>query len=205
MTAIEERFSPRVLCIAGSPRRGGNSDSLLDALEDGVREAGGVPVRLIASAAGVAPCRGCNSCSRDGRCIQRDGMDDVYRAIDEADAFAVASPVYFASVPAVLKIILDRCQPYWARRFVLHEPIAEQRRPGAVLVVGGGGDPYGVQCAVTPIRSVFAVLGVACEEVLEVVGPDRPGDVIADAGSLERARDIGAMLVSRARNTTPCD
>jgi multimeric flavodoxin WrbA len=131
--------SPRVLCIAGSARRNGNSDRLLDALARGVTAAGGVAVKLIAAQAGVAPCRGCNACSRDGRCIIRDGMDAVYAELDAADAIAVSTPVYFATVPAVLKTLYDRCQPYWARRYVLGDPAPAQKRPGAVLVVGGGG------------------------------------------------------------------
>ena len=72
---------PRVLCIAGSPRRHGNSEQLLDALVRGVREAGG---RAGAGSSppkpACTPCRGCNACSQTGECVLRDGMDEVYAA-----------------------------------------------------------------------------------------------------------------------------
>lgn len=189
--------APKVLCIAGSPRRHGNSDALLDALESGVREAGGEPVRLVASRSGVAPCRGCNACSRTGVCVIRDGMDEVRELLDAAHAIAVATPVYFATVPAVLKVLYDRCQPYWALRYVLGEPAPEVYRPGALLLVGGGGDPFGTACAVTPTRSVMNVLGVSLDDVIEVIGPDAAGDALSRADDIERAREAGRGLVRR--------
>jgi len=190
--------SPRVLCIAGSPRRRGNSDRLLDALAEGVVQEGGDAIRLVVADAGISPCRGCHRCSADGKCVVKDGMEDVYRLLDSADAFAVATPVFFATVPATLKMMLDRCQPYWARRYVLGEPAASRKRPGAVLVVGGGGDPFGSACAVTPVRSVFGVLGVSADHVLEVVGPDSPRDIERYTDELAQATAIGRELSSKA-------
>ena len=191
--------SPRVLCIAGSPRRYGNSERLLDALISGVESAGGTAVKLVARDAGASACLGCNACSKSGRCIQRDGMDRVYEELDSADAIAVATPVYFATVPAVLKTLLDRCQPYWARRYILGEQPPATKRPGAVLIVGGGGDPYGTACAVNPIKSVFAVLSVHADHVVEVVGPDRPGDIITKPDTLSAAEETGRDLVESVR------
>jgi multimeric flavodoxin WrbA len=186
---------PRVLCIAGSPRRGGNSDQLLDALERGVSAAGGQPVRLVAADAGARPCLGCNACAQTGECVQRDGMDAVYSAVDDADAIAIATPVFFATVPAVLKIVYDRFQPYWARRYSLGEPAPAHKRPGALLVVGGGGDPFGAACAITPSRSVMNVVGVALDIVYECIGPDSSSDMGHRPECLSRAEEIGRELV----------
>jgi len=189
---------PLVLCIAGSPRRHGNSEQLLDAAIRAVERAGGRAVKLVASQADVRPCRGCNACSKTGSCIQRDAMDGVNAQIDEADAVLVATPVYFATVPAVLKIVFDRCQPYWARRHVLGEPAPERKRPGAILVVGGGGDPFGTACAVTAVKSVFAVLGVSAETVFECVGVDAASDISSRPEAFGRAEQIGVQLVEQA-------
>ena len=129
-TGGERDGAPRVLCIAGSPRRDGNSDRLLEALSRGVRDEGGVPVRIVPAAVGIAPCRGCNACASTGECVVRDAMDEVYPLLDSVDAVAVASPVYFATVPAVLKSLYDRCEPYWARRYILHERDERHGAPG---------------------------------------------------------------------------
>jgi multimeric flavodoxin WrbA len=187
-----------VLCIAGSPRRGGNSDQLLDALIAGVESAGATAIRLRAADAGAHTCRGCNACSQTGECVVRDGMDAVYTAVDAADAIVVSTPVYFATVPAVLKTLYDRFQPYWARRYVLGEPACEPRRPGALLVVGGGGDPFGTGCAITPTKSVMNVLAVSLLEVFECVGPDSASDMGHHPEALERARTIGVHVAEAA-------
>lgn len=189
---------PRILCIAGSPRRGGNSDRLLEACMEGIGEAGGEVDLLVAARSGAAPCRGCNSCARTGVCVITDGMDEVNKHIDVADALVIASPVYFATVPAVLKVIYDRLQPYWARTYRLGQS-RPPRRPGAFLLVGAGGDPYGFRCAADPTRSAFAVLAVDPIAELCVKGPDVPGDILSRHEDLARAFDIGAQVVRAAR------
>jgi multimeric flavodoxin WrbA len=188
--------APRVLGLAGSPRRHGNSDRLLEECLAGAREAGAETDLLVVSAAGIGPCTGCNDCSAEGKCVVRDGMQDVYPRLDAADAIVVATPVYFATVPASLKALYDRCQPYWARRYVLGQPIA-RRRPGALLMVGGGGDPYGHECAATTTRSVFAVLGVDYAAEL-AIRADSPSDAAQLPDALERARAIGEELATDA-------
>lgn len=195
----------RVLCIAGSPRRDGNSARLLDSLAQGVVSAGGTPVPLSVVDLAVESCRGCGGCSATGECVIRDEMDRVYALLDGADAVVVATPVYFATVPAPLKALYDRCQPYWVRRYRLGAPRPEHKRPGALLVVGGGGDPFGTGCAVSPTKSVFAVLDVALDDVLEVVGPDARGDIAHFTDELQRAHELGAGLVRRLRSVRTGD
>jgi hypothetical protein len=104
--------------------------------------------------------------------------------------------VFFASVPAVLKALYDRCQPYWARRYVLHEPVL-RRRPAGLLVVGGGGDPFGNTCAITTTRSVFAVLGLDYEHELAIEA-DKRGDAASQDAAIEAARGIGEALAREA-------
>jgi multimeric flavodoxin WrbA len=193
MSAIR---SPRLLAIAGSPRREGNSDALLDACTEGARATGAEVDLLVVASAGIRPCTGCNLCSSDGVCVLRDGMEEVYPRIDAADAIIVATPVYFATVPAVLKALYDRCQPYWARRYVLKQPIL-RRRPAGLIVVGGGGDPYGNSCAINPTRSVLAVLGADYSFELAVEA-DARGDAQAQQPALARAREIGGALALAA-------
>jgi multimeric flavodoxin WrbA len=188
---------PVILGIAGSPRRHGNSERLLEACLAGVAEADGAPDLMVASELGIQPCRGCNACSLTGECVIRDAMVDVYPRLDRADAIVVASPVYFATVPAVLKILYDRCQPYWARRYVLGEP-APARRPGAFLLARSAGDPYGFTAAELTTRSVFAVLGLEVVGTVELAGVDSPSDVGRHPDSLAEARLLGSALVSRA-------
>lgn len=189
--------APVVLGIAGSPRRHGNSDRLLTAALDGAREAGAEVRTLVAADVALKHCLGCNACSLAGECIQHDGGPAVYESIDAADAIIVASPVYFAGVPSVLKALLDRMQPYWARTYVLKRP-RPKRRPGAVLIARGGGDPYGAEHAEASVRSVLAVLDIDVLGVVRAVGVDEPGDVEAHPGSIAEARSLGAQVAVEA-------
>lgn len=125
-------------------------------------------------------------------------MRTVYEQLDAADAIAVASPVYFATVPATLKALYDRCQPYWVRRYVLNLP-RPPRRPAALLLVRGGGDPFGFDAAVATSKSVFAVLDLDYHEEMQLTGPDEPGDVAAMPDALVNARQVGRSLVDEVR------
>lgn len=189
--------APIILGIAGSPRRHGNSDRLLEAALAGAREAGAEVRTLVAAEAGLKHCLGCNACSLTGECIQRDGGRAVYSAIDDADAIVVASPVYFASVPGALKVLIDRMQPYWARRYVLKLP-RPARRPGAILLARGGGDPYGFEHAEATIRSVLAVLEVDILGVVHASDVDGAGELEAHPDLLGQARALGAEVAREA-------
>lgn len=188
---------PLVVGIAGSPRRGGNSDTLLDAALAAAREAGARTEMIQAGDAGVAPCTGCNLCSVDGVCVLRDGGDAFYEMLDAADALIVATPVYFASVPAALKACYDRLQPYWARTYVLDQP-RPPRRPGAVLLVRGGGDPYGFDAAEATTRSALAVLGIDVLSVVRADDADAADALSSREEVLDLARAAGRAIAAAA-------
>jgi len=114
-----------------------------------------------------------------------------------ADGVILASPVYFATVPATLKILYDRMQPYWVRAHVLRQPRAP-RRPGAVLLVRSGGDPYGFEAAEATTRSVMAVLGIDVLDVVRVTGVDAAGDIAHRLHALEGARTLGSAVALEA-------
>ncbi len=187
-----------VLGIAGSPRRAGNSERLLDACLAGAAAAGAPAHKLPVVEYGIEPCRGCNECSLTGECVIGDRMSEVYALLDSAAAIVVSTPVFFATVPAVLKALYDRCQRYWALRYVLRVP-APEKRPGGLLVVRGGGGPYGYQCAETTTRSVFGILRLTMSDPLVVEDVDQPGDIGLRPEALESARGIGARLADMAR------
>ena len=189
--------SPLVLGIAGSPRRRGNSERLLEAALAGARDAGARTSVLIAAESDVHPCLGCNACSLTGECVQQDGGPALYEAIDAADAIIVASPVFFATVPSVLKIVYDRMQPYWARQYVLKQ-MTPARRPGAILLTRSGGDPYGFDAADATTRSVFAVLGIDVIGEVRVTGVEGPTDIEARLDALAEARELGRAVAQEA-------
>ncbi|MDZ4654713.1 MAG: flavodoxin family protein [Coriobacteriia bacterium] len=196
--------APLVLGIAGSPRRNGNSERMLDAALGGAREVGARVQKLIVAEADIHPCRGCNACSLTGECVVRDGMREIYPLIDSADAIVVGSPVFFATVPSVLKVLYDRMQPYWARTHVLKLP-PPRRRPGGYVVVRGGGDPYGFVAAQYTTKSVFAVLGIDYIGEVKVESVDSPSDVGRHPNALEDAWALGKTIAGHAARRVQAD
>ncbi|HII99736.1 MAG TPA: flavodoxin family protein, partial [Methanoregula sp.] len=85
----------KVLAFAGSPRRHGNSETLLDWVLGSMIEEGDVSVEKIAlSEANIHPCNGCNACEKLNKCVQRDGMDVVHDKLLAADCIILASPIF---------------------------------------------------------------------------------------------------------------
>ena len=101
----------KLLAIAGSPRKNGNSTALMREAIAGARERGATVEVFAARDLNVAGCLACGSCKRaaDAVCVQKDDMHAVYAAMRECDALLLASPVYFYGLTAQIKAIVDRC------------------------------------------------------------------------------------------------
>lgn len=114
----------KTMILEGSARRRGRTAELVEFLR--LRLPGEVTV-VRAYDTPVSPCRDCRYCLSHPGCAVKDEMQDLYPAIEGCDNLIIASPLYFHSVPAPLKTIIDRLQPYWAatvrggRRSDLHQ------------------------------------------------------------------------------------
>ena len=102
-------MSTNIVILTGSPRKGGTSDKLAAAFKEGA-EASGKKVTLFRAAdMKINPCLGCNCCKRPGgSCVHADDMDWIISAMKKADAIVFASPIYWFTVSAQLKLAIDR-------------------------------------------------------------------------------------------------
>ncbi|MBF8275166.1 MAG: hypothetical protein HW390_239 [Candidatus Brocadiaceae bacterium] len=115
----------KVIGIAGSPRRNGNSERALDSMLKGVEMAGGCIEKIVIRDINVSPCNSCGGCHVNGICVIDDDMQKMYPKLIEADGIIVASPLYFMGVSAQLKTFIDRFQSFWSRKYLLNQPIRE--------------------------------------------------------------------------------
>ena len=97
-----------ILGINGSPRIGGNTDTLLDRTLEGARSEGANVEKVVLSNLTFSPCQECENLKDDGSCIIEDDMQLLYKKIEEADAVILASPVYFSSATPQMKALIDR-------------------------------------------------------------------------------------------------
>lgn len=102
-------MSKKVLIISSSPRKGGNSDILCDQFAQGARAAGQQVEKVRLAELRLGFCRGCGACYESHRCVQKDDMAPLLDKMLEADVIVLASPVYFYSLCAQMKMMLDRC------------------------------------------------------------------------------------------------
>ena len=104
----------KVLILSGSPRRGGNSDLLCDEFLKGALAAGHDAEKIFLRAKKIAPCSACYYCKEHGgKCAIADDMGVILDKMQAADVIVMASPVYFYSVSAQMKALIDRCVARW--------------------------------------------------------------------------------------------
>ena len=102
-------MSKNVVILSGSPRKGGNTDKLTAAFKDGAESAGKTVTLFRVADMAIAPCIACEHCfSNHGNCTQKDDMARIIEALRNADAVVWASPVYYFTISAQLKLAVDR-------------------------------------------------------------------------------------------------
>ncbi len=179
--------------ILGSPRRGGNSEILLDQCLKGAREKGATTIKLVLRDLKIAPCQGCNQCLTTGDCMVADGMREVHKALLQADAVVVASPIYFSGMTGQTKCMIDRCQCLWARENLVGRKVGHPRR-GAIILVGG--DESAVfRNAESELKAFMKGVGIEFRSELLVAGVEKAGEIRSREAEMRRALEMGQELV----------
>ena len=102
-------MSKKVLVLASSPRKGGNSDTLANEFAIGAREFGNSTDKIFLRDQRINYCTGCGTCFQKKPCPQKDDMPYILEAMLNADVIALATPVYFYTMNAQMKTMIDRC------------------------------------------------------------------------------------------------
>lgn len=106
-------MSKKILILSGSPRKGGNSDLLCDEFMRGAVEAGHTVEKIRVQEKQIAGCVACYACRNTGDCAIQDDMAEVMQKMIDCDVMVLASPVYFYSIDAQLKAVIDRSVCRW--------------------------------------------------------------------------------------------
>lgn len=102
-------MSKKILVISGSPRKGGNSETLCDRFMQGAEEKGHAVEKVRLRDLTIHFCLACDACKKnDGRCAQKDDMASVLEKMIASDVIAMATPVYFYAMAGQLKTLIDR-------------------------------------------------------------------------------------------------
>jgi multimeric flavodoxin WrbA len=104
----------KVIAFLGSPREGGNTELLLKEAIRGIEESGFNVQIFNLNQMNIMPCQNCGGVKKRGHASD-DDMSQVYEAIGTADRIILSSPVFFFSVSAQAKMMIDRCRHSGAR------------------------------------------------------------------------------------------
>ena len=190
-----------VLGIFGSPRRGGNTDLLLEEALRGAEKEGAKVERLYLSDLTITPCKECHGCDNTGNCVILDDMQKIYPALLEADVILLASPIFFYGVTAWAKALIDRSQALWARKYLLKDPSLGKKgrkRKGFFISVGATKGPKVFEGAILTARYFFDVLNAEYAGELVFRGADAKGDILKHPETLQQAFEAGRKLAQNS-------
>ena len=182
----------KVLILLGSPRRNGNSAVLAEHLGRGASASGAQVDTVHLQELGIRPCTGCDACQgeeADG-CILDDAMQDIYPRLKEADSIVFASPVYWFSVTAQIKTVIDRIYAIGGG----DKNILSGKKFG-VLLAYADSDPFtsGAVNALRMFQDISAYLGTTIAGAVYGSAYEE-GEIVNNTELLREAFELGEKL-----------
>lgn len=194
-----------MLGISTSPRIKGNSDLLLRQALAGAESAGACTEYIHSPDYNVSPCIECNACYETGLCKVQDDYQQLLKKILDANHIIFATPVFFMTVCAQAKMLIDRCQCLWAHKYVLKKELITpvHVRRGMVIAVGGSRSKKQFECIRLTMKYYFDSLQVHYTANLFVNKIDALGDIEKHPSAFNEAYRLGSQLVEA--DTLPSD
>jgi len=188
-----------ILGIYGSPRKGGNSDQLLDKALEGAGTQGAETRTLYARKLKVSGCLECGGCDETGKCVVKDDMEQVYPLLEASDVIILASPMFFYGITAQAKALIDRSQAMWSKRMLEKTP--EQRKQydsgrGYLIGVGATRGKNLFEGAELTAKYFFDALDMTYEGGLFFRRLEKGSDVQKRPEALEEAVEFGKKAVA---------
>ncbi len=185
----------KVLGILGSPRKKGNTDILLDSVLSGARAAGARIEKISLANMKFSPCIECGGCDKTGVCVLKDDLTPVYDKLKKAGAIVVASPIFFGSLSAQTKAMIDRCQAPWVGKYILNKPMSKTKRPGVFLSVESSDRKDFFENAKSIIKNFFAATDVKYSGEILVANVEKKADIRSRKSVLREAYKLGKKIV----------
>ncbi len=157
-------ISMKIVVLLGSPHRKGSSNLLAEQFIKGAEEAGHTVKTIDAAHMDVRPCLGCNACRKTGECVQKDEMKMIREELLEADLAAFVTPVYYLSMTAQLKTVIDRFYSF-------SEKLSEKKLKTVLITAAGSPDEhsmglirdlYKAICGYLQLEDCGMILGAGC-------------------------------------------
>ncbi len=171
--------------MVGSPRKEGNTDLLVDKILEGANHSGASTTKIYLYDQTILPCADCKKCLKQLKCSENDGMQSIYNELDKSDVIIFGTPLYWNSMSAKMKLLIDRLRPYTVNN--------KLKGKKAVLVIPSDEGHKACKDLIKLFNDIFDRLGLRLVEILCVKAHDK-GEVLNQPKSLEKAYMIGKSL-----------
>jgi multimeric flavodoxin WrbA len=190
----------KVLGIYGSPRKGGNTDQLLDKALEGAASTGAETRAVHVRELKMCGCIECGGCDKTGECVVQDDMQTIYPLLEESDVIIVASPIFFYGVTAQVKALIDRSQAEWSKRML--EKTREQRKnydsgSGYLITVAASRGKNLFEGARLTAKYFFDALDMSYDGELLFHGLEKSSDVREKPETLAKAFNFGKEATTK--------
>jgi multimeric flavodoxin WrbA len=189
----------RIVALYGSPRRKGNTATLLKKAVDGARDAGADVEEIVLRDLKLSPCLEIYGCLKAGDCAINDDFQKVRDKIMDAQGLMLASPVFFYTVSAHTKILMDRFQSLWVKKYWVDKIATEQQnitRKGLFISVGATRGKKLFDGMLLTIKYFFDVMDMELWKSLLYRQLDFQDDVLKHPEYLEEAYETGKAFAS---------
>lgn len=198
MISVAEKQMINLVALYGSPRKAGNSAALLKQAVRGAREVGAAVEEFVLRDLKMSPCLEIYACKQAGECAIKDDFQRVRASLLAAKGVMMASPIFFYTVSAHIKILMDRCQSLWVKKYWIDKVPFKHwtaTRKGLFIAVGATHGKKLFDGALLSVKYFYDVLDTELTQVLLYRGLDFEGDVHRFPAYLDEAYRAGRQLV----------
>jgi multimeric flavodoxin WrbA len=188
----------QITAIYGSPRKDGNTDLLMKAFLRGIEEYGRKAHEIYLRDLKFSPCVECGGCIETGKCVLKDDMDSVYPHLVRSEIIVLSAPVFFYGLNALSKAMVDRCQCFWAKKYLLNKKLSEERGcrgRGLLLSAGGSKGKTNFDGILLTARYFFDALDMDFPHHLVYRSIDTKGAILKHPTACDEAYNLGKTIL----------
>jgi len=194
---------PKIVAIYGSPRRQGNTATLLKKAIEGARDSGAEVEEIVLRDLKISPCLEIYGCMQAGECAIKDDFQIVRDKILASQGLILASPVFFYTVSSHTKILMDRFQSLWVKKYWVDKTPKDQqiiKRKGLFISVGATKGKKLFDGMLLSIKYFFDILDMELWKALLYRQLDFQEDVLKHPEYLEEAYIAGKEFTTAIEN-----
>lgn len=197
MVKPESENMNKIVALYGSPRRDGNSSTLLKQAVAGARKEGAHVDEIFLRDYKISPCLEIYHCMKTGTCAIKDDFPQILEKLEASRGIMLASPIFFYTVSAHTKIFMDRCQSLWVRKYWIEKQkmgSTREKKKGMFISVGATKGKRLFDGALLTVKYFFDVLDAGFYNRLLFRGLDFKGEAQKNRAYMDQAFEAGQDL-----------